>query len=94
MTGTLPSGDRRTSNDDVDIWADFNSTDDTGLPWTLLDEAAEPSRIVPGAFVLAGSEHARAVAEVVDVGDDGVVHLRPLPGLVARHAHLLRAAAR
>lgn len=76
----------------VDIWADFNSMDDTGLPWTLLDEAADASRIVPGAYVLAGSHHARAVAEVVDVDDGGVVHLRLLPGPVARHAHLLGRA--
>ena len=27
----------------------------------------------------------RSVAEVIDVGDDGVVHLRPLKGPVADH---------
>lgn len=76
-----------------DIWVDFTTQDDTGLPWTLLSEASDPARIVPGAFVVAGNPHAQAVVEIVDVGRDGVVHVRPLPGPVARHAHLLSARA-
>jgi hypothetical protein len=35
-----------------------------------------------------------AVAEIVDVGEDDVVHLRPLPGPVSANAHLLSTAAR
>ena len=38
----------------VDIDVDWNTQDDTGLPWTFLDEAVHPSTIVPGAFVVAG----------------------------------------
>ena len=34
-----------------------------------------------------------AVAEVVDVAEDAVVHLRPVPGPVSANAHLLSAAA-
>ena len=77
----------------IDIWVDFTTQDDTGLPWTLLSEASDPARIRPGAFVVAGNPQAQAVAEVVDVGADGVVHLRPVPGSVARNAHLLNARA-
>lgn len=73
----------------VDIDVDWNTQDDTGLPWTFLDEAPDPSRIVPGAFVIAGRGSAIAVAEVVDVADDGVVHLRQLSGSVASNAHRL-----
>jgi hypothetical protein len=76
----------------IDIDVDWNMMDDTGLPWTFVDEAEDQSRILPGAFVVAGRGNAVAVAEVVDVGDDGVVHLRPLPGPVSRHAHLLGRA--
>ena len=36
----------------IDIWVDFTTQDDTGLPWTLLSEAADPARIVAGAFVI------------------------------------------
>lgn len=75
----------------VDIDVDWNTQDDTGLPWTFVDEAADPTRIVPGAYVLAGRGGAVAVAEVVDVTEDGVVHLRPLEGSISQHHHLLGA---
>lgn len=75
----------------IDIDVDWNTQDDTGLPWTFRDDAVDPSRIVPGAFVVAGRGSAVAVAEVVDVGADGVVHLRQLSGAVASNAHLLSA---
>lgn len=78
----------------IDIDVDWNTQDDTGLPWTLLAEAPDPSRIVAGTYVVAGRRTAVAVAEVVDVGEDGVVHLRPLPGPVSANAHLLSTAAR
>ncbi|MHB8670767.1 MAG: hypothetical protein ACYDAD_09450 [Acidimicrobiales bacterium] len=77
----------------IDIEIDWNEEDDTGLPWTFVDRAAAPSKIVPGAYVVAGRGTALAVAEVVDVDDDGVVHLRPLPGPVSAHTHLLSASA-
>ncbi len=74
----------------IDIDVDWNTMDDTGLPWTFVDEAADPSQIVPGAFVIAGRDGAVAVAEVVDVGDDGVVHLRDIGGTVEANLHLVR----
>lgn len=74
---------------DIDIDIDWNEEDDTGLPWTFIDDAVSRERIVPGAYVVAGRGTAIAVAQVVDVADDGVVHLRPLPGPVGEHAHLL-----
>jgi len=77
----------------IDIYVDWNTQDDTGLPWSLVSEAADPGRIVPGAFVIAGHDDAVAVVEVVDRDNDGVVHLRALPGTVAEHAHLLAASA-
>jgi len=77
----------------IDIDVDWNEEDDTGLPWTFVDAAPEPAKIVAGAFVVAGRGTAVAVAEVVDVGDDGVVHLRPLPGPVSDHRHLLKTSA-
>lgn len=78
----------------IDIDVDWKAKDDTGLSWTFLADAPEPSRIVAGAYVVAGRGTAVAVAEVVDVGQDGVVHLRPLPGPVSAHAHLLSTAPR
>jgi hypothetical protein len=78
---------------DIDIEIDWNEEDDTGLPWTFLDRARDPSRVVPGAYLVAGRGSAVAVAEVVDVDDHGVVHLRPLKGPLSANAHLLGSRA-
>jgi hypothetical protein len=61
----------------------MNDEDETGYVWTFLDEAVEPSRIRPGAVVVAGDEEAPSLAEVVDLVPKAagtVVHLRLLPG--------------
>jgi hypothetical protein len=76
----------------VDITADLNSEDETGLVWTFLDEAADPSVIRPGEVVLAGSPLTPAVCEVVDLVDKPagtIVHLRILPGTVEQYRRLL-----
>ena len=72
---------------------DWNTQDDSGQPWAFRDKAADPARIVPGAFVIAGRGSAIAVAEVVDVDDYGVAHLRQLSGSVASNAHHLSTPA-
>jgi len=73
----------------IDIWVDFTSQDDTGLPWTLLSEAVDLARIVVGAYVVGGNPQAQAVVQIVDVDADGVVHVRPLSGPVGRNSQLL-----
>ena len=77
----------------VDITADLNDEDETGLVWTFLDEARDPSVIVPGAIVLAGDEEDPAIAQVVDLADrpaGKIVHLRPVPGRVEDYAAFVR----
>ena len=69
----------------LDLIVDLNTMDDTGLPWAFLDDAIDPSSLVPGAYVIAGSGEVRAVAQVIDVDDD-IVHVRPLRGSVASNA--------
>ena len=79
----------------VDISADLNDEDETGLVWTFLDEARDPRAIVPGALVVAGDEDAAAVCQVVDLapaGDGTIVHLRILPGLVDDYRELVQRA--
>ncbi|MDP9387518.1 MAG: hypothetical protein M3Q48_06205 [Actinomycetota bacterium] len=76
----------------VDITADLNTEDETGF-WTFLDEARDPTLIVPGAIVVAGDADAPAVTEVVDVVDKAsgtIVHLRLLPGAVEDYEALVR----
>jgi len=81
----------------VDITADLNGKDDTGYVWSFLDEASDPSVVVPGAIVVAGTPDAQAVAVVVDLVTKPagtVVHLRILPGSVSNYAAaVLRASA-
>jgi hypothetical protein len=77
----------------VDIAADLNDEDETGLVWTFLDEARDLTMIVPGAIVVAGDPDTPAVVEVVDIvpkaaGD--IVHLRILPGNIKDYAALVR----
>ena len=77
----------------VDITADLNDEDETGLAWTFLDEARDPTVIVPGAIVVAGDADAPAVVEVVDVVSEeagDVVYLRILPGNIEDYAALVR----
>jgi len=77
----------------IDIPADLNGEDETGLVWTFLDEAADPALIAPGAIVAAGDPEVPAVAEVVDIVEKPagrVVHLRLLPGRVEDDAELVR----
>lgn len=77
----------------VDIRADLNAEDQTGYVWAFLDEARDPSVIVPGALVVAGDEDAPAVAVVVDLVEHSngmIVHLDVLPGGVDSYLALAR----
>jgi len=79
-----------TERDDlpIDLTVDLNSEDDSGLPWTFVDEAVNQTLIVEGAWLVVGRGSARAVAQVVEIDSD-IVRVRPLPGPVHRHRHLL-----
>ena len=68
----------------IDLFVDLNTEDETGFPWTYLDQASDPSIVVPGRLIVVGAGSAIALAEVLDVSDDGLVHVRPLPGPVSQ----------
>jgi hypothetical protein len=77
----------------VDIRADLNAEDQTGYVWAFLDEARDPSVIVPGALVVAGDEDVPAVAVVVDLvphPNGTIVHLDVLPGAVDSYLALAK----
>jgi hypothetical protein len=76
----------------VDLPVDLNSEDDSGLPWGLLSEARERSRLREGLWIVVGSSRTQAVAQVADI-DGNVVHVRPLRGPVSEHADLLAVPA-
>ena len=60
-----------------DLFVDLNPEDETGLPWSYLDQATDPSVVVPRRVIVVGSGSTVAVAQVIDVGIDGLVHVRP-----------------
>jgi len=74
---------------DIDLTADLNAQDDDGLGWSALADARDPSRVRPGAMLLAGNRYGRAVVRIAAVDDDGQVHFAVLPGSVAKNRHLL-----
>lgn len=79
----------------VDVPADLNSEDNTGLVWTFLDEADDPSIIKSGQLVAPGSPLAPAVCDLVDLVDKPagtIVHLRVLPGTIEQYRRLLSRA--
>lgn len=73
----------------IDLVVDLSSEDDSGLPWTFADEAPDPTLIEEGAWLVVGQGAVRAVAQVVEIEGE-IVRVRPLPGPVDRHRHLLR----
>ncbi len=74
--------------DEIDLVVDLNSEDESGLPWTFLNEARHPELIREGAWIVVGEGSARAVAQVVEIDED-IVRVRPLPGPVSRYRGLL-----
>jgi hypothetical protein len=63
----------------IELRADLNSEDDEGRWWTLLRDATDPSRIAPGAVVVAGTERFWAVVRIEHVDNDGQVHFVAVP---------------
>jgi hypothetical protein len=62
----------------IDLFVDLKTEDETGLPWSYVDQAVDPSVVVPGRLIVVGSGSAATVAQVIDVGIDGLVHVRPI----------------
>ena len=85
---------------EVDIPCDPTQIDHTGMPWTFLDEAAHPDRILQGAIVVTGDAEDPAFARVASLTErptGAKVHLEILPGdpleyvEAMRRTHLLTA---
>jgi hypothetical protein len=74
---------------EVDLVADLNAEDDDGLGWSTLSDAPDPSKVRPGALILAGNRAAQAVVRVVAVDNHGQVHFSILPGPLEKNRHLL-----
>ena len=58
----------------IDLRADLNAEDDEGRWWSLLRDAVDPTRIVPGVVLVAGTERFWSIVRIEQVDDDGQVH--------------------
>ena len=72
----------------VKLVVDIDCEDESGLPWTFFDEVTDPALICEGAWLVVDEGTVGAVAQVVEIEGD-VVRVRPLPGTVDEHRHLL-----
>ena len=73
------------------MWVDFARVY-SGLTYGHLDDAAPGTDIKAGRYVIVGDDDADpAVAQVVEVKDDGTVLLRVLPGDAEQHVGLVRS---
>jgi hypothetical protein len=76
-----------------DLWIDYQACQPDGLTPTLARFARPGVVIEQGRYVIVGAEDAEtAVAEIVEVRDDGVVMVRVLPGPAVDHLDLVSAA--
>jgi hypothetical protein len=63
----------------VALPADVHQIDATGCVWSVLEEAADPSRVQVGHVIVAGDTDEPFLARVIDIvdgaGDTHIVHL-------------------
>jgi hypothetical protein len=77
----------------IDLRSDLNAEDDDGQNWALLGNAVEPTRVVPGAVLLAGTSRYWSVVRVTAVDPDGQVHFVQLPADDPEARRLLTSVA-
>lgn len=71
------------------MWVDFARVY-SGVTYGHLDDAAPGTQIAAGRYLIVGDDDADpAVAQVIEVKDDGTVLLRVLPGHAELHAALV-----
>ena len=63
----------------IDLRANLNNEDDEGLNWSLLRNAGDPSTVVEGAILIAGTERFWSWVRIRRVDEDGQVHFEQLP---------------
>jgi hypothetical protein len=76
----------------VDLEADLNTRDHTGLCWSFLDEAPDAGLVEVGALIIVGDDDAAAVAEVVEfetIETGTIVRFRLLPGSIEQYQALI-----
>jgi len=62
----------------IALAANLNNEDDEGLNWSLLRNAADPSVIVEGAVLRAGTERFWSWVRIRRIDEDGQVHFEQI----------------
>jgi hypothetical protein len=62
----------------IALVANLNNEDGDGLNWSLLRNASDPSLVVEGAVVVAGTERFWSWVRIRRVDDDGQVHFEQI----------------
>jgi hypothetical protein len=62
----------------IDLPADLANEEDDGLNWSLVEKAAHPETVVPGAVLRAGRVGHWSWVEIMSVDPDGQVHFRQI----------------
>jgi hypothetical protein len=71
------------------MWVDFGRVY-SGLTYGHLDDVVPGTDLMAGRYLIVGDEDADpAVAQVVEIRDDGTVLLRVLPGHAEQHLALI-----
>jgi len=78
----------------IDLRSDLNAEDDQGQNWSLLRNAADRGRVVPGAVLIAGTERFWSVVRITAVDPDGQVHFVQLTADDPDAKRVLAAASR
>ena len=75
---------------DRQLWIDYHRMDADGLTHGNLRNARPGTQLVVGKYIVVGNEEADpAVAEVVQVGPNGLVLVRVLKGPAEEHLDLV-----
>jgi hypothetical protein len=62
----------------IALAANLNNEDDEGLNWSLLRNAADPSVVVEGAVLRAGTERFWSWVRILRIDEDGQVHFEQI----------------
>jgi len=68
----------------IALAANLNNEDDEGLNWSLLRNAGDPSVIVVGAVLIAGTERFWSWVRIRRIDEDGQVHFEQISADEAR----------
>lgn len=78
---------------EIALRANLNNEDDDGLNWALLRDVTDPTRIVEGAVLTAGTQRFWSWVRIRRIDPDGQVHFEQLSAQEAAAARAVPQAS-